>query len=218
MNNSDKKIIIFDMDGVLINSIGLMYELSRNRYEDISENDFKEMFTGNLLEQIDNNPDTYKKHNASPEEQLATRKAYTHKKVTEVVCYKGIKTLLDTLQERGLKMSVNTSASGENTFPILERLSLNSYFDQVLTRDLVRSKTEKFKHLFDYYHVEAHNMVFVTDSLGDVLEAKVVNVPTIGVTWGVHDREFFEREEHDNLIALVDTPEALTEVLLKLSS
>ena len=52
-------------------------------------------------------------------------------------------------------------------------------------------------------------MIFVTDTLGDVLEAKTAGINTIAVTWGAHDRIYFNNDIHENLKAIVDTIEDL---------
>ena len=41
--------------------------------------------------------------------------------------------------------------------------------------------------------------------LGDIKEADIAGVTTVAVTWGVHDRKYFAREEHLNVLGIVDT-------------
>ena len=42
----------------------------------------------------------------------------------------------------------------------------------------------------------------MTDTLGDIREGNIAGVQTIGVTWGVHDRETLEK---GSPLAIVDT-------------
>ena len=43
--------------------------------------------------------------------------------------------------------------------------------------------------LFDEYKLKPDECIFVTDTLGDLLEAKELNIGTIAVTWGYHEEE-----------------------------
>jgi phosphoglycolate phosphatase len=65
---------------------------------------------------------------------------------------------------------------------------------------------EKIKMVFNKYGVSANNCLFVTDTLGDLLEAEKTGVEGIGVTWGFHGAETLKR---GNPVALVDTPDEL---------
>lgn len=57
-------------------------------------------------------------------------------------------------------------------------------------------------------------MIFITDTLGDIRDADLANVPTVAVTWGAHNRSFFNREPHKNLVKIVDDVEELQRYLL----
>jgi phosphoglycolate phosphatase-like HAD superfamily hydrolase len=67
------------------------------------------------------------------------------------------------------------------------------------------------------YGVDSGDMIFITDTLGDIREADHEGVPTIAVTWGIHDHEYFNREPHDNLIAIVDSVSDLKDKLIDIS-
>jgi phosphoglycolate phosphatase-like HAD superfamily hydrolase len=57
-------------------------------------------------------------------------------------------------------------------------------------------------------------MTFITDTLGDIRDADVANVPTIAVTWGAHNHSYFNREKNKNLIKIVDSVSELQECLV----
>lgn len=202
------------MDGVLIDSIALMHKLNQQRFPGSTREEFNHMFTGNFREQIDNMKDVYGTAD-EPEEKIASRmKAYTEEKTQTVMMYDGIFELLQELKERGILLSINTSASNANTLGILERLDIKDFFDHVVTRDITRSKVEKFKILAQRYGCEPQDFTFITDSLGDVKEAHELNIPTVAVTWGVHERNFFTEETYDHLLAVVDTVDQLRNLLI----
>ena len=194
MVNSERQktnIIIFDLDGVIVDSIGLMLELNQNRFPGSSRKDLELLFVGNIHEQIDNLKDTYKLGNVSENEQELLLKKYTERKTETVVMYPRMLKLLNHLKNNGYQLSINTSASSANTFTLLERLKIKNLFDYIITRDFAQSKIEKFKELSKLYQCNPCDFLFITDSLGDVIEANQIDVPTIAVTWGVHSREYF---------------------------
>jgi phosphoglycolate phosphatase-like HAD superfamily hydrolase len=63
------------------------------------------------------------------------------------------------------------------------------------------------------YNLSNKDFLFITDTLGDIREADIANIPTVAVTWGQHDRSYFTREEHKNLIGIVDSFEQLKDFI-----
>ena len=66
-------------------------------------------------------------------------------------------------------------------------------FDRVLGVETHKSKVEKFKILMIEHGVTDENAIFVTDTLGDIFEAKKVGIRTIAVDFGFHERERLEK-------------------------
>ena len=66
--------------------------------------------------------------------------------------------------------------------------SIKTFFSEVLGKETHKSKVEKFKMIFKEYGLKPEECIFVTDTLGDLREAKKVGVPTIAVTWGYHGK------------------------------
>ena len=62
-----------------------------------------------------------------------------------------------------------------------------------------------FKLIKEKYNVDSNDLLFVTDTSGDIREAEEAGVPTIGVTWGGHDRHYLTRGGHKNIVKIVDT-------------
>jgi phosphoglycolate phosphatase-like HAD superfamily hydrolase len=60
-------------------------------------------------------------------------------------------------------------------------------------------------------------MIFITDALGDVKEAQLAEIPTVAVTWGVHDESFFDSEKYPNIIEVIHNVQELNEFIQKSS-
>ena len=112
---------------------------------------------------------------------------------------------------------MNTNAYERNSLPLLKKHGVEELFDYITNADLTKDKVEKFKIIKKKYKINASELLFVTDALCDVKDADVAGVPTIAVTWGVHDKTYFEKEKHPNLLAIVDTVEDLQKYIKKSS-
>jgi phosphoglycolate phosphatase len=96
------------------------------------------------------------------------------------------------------------------TSPISEfvkKYDLEKYFKEILGNDIHHSKVEKIKMVFEKYATSADQCVFVTDTLGDMLEAEKTGVGAIGVSWGFHSHETLRK---GNPFKIVDKPEDLS--------
>jgi phosphoglycolate phosphatase-like HAD superfamily hydrolase len=127
--------------------------------------------------------------------------------------YEGMFDLLEDLKTKGVSLSINTSASDANTFDLLKRLGIDTFFDHVVTRDFARSKVDKFREIAKRYETDLSDFLFITDSLGDVKESAELNIPTIIVSWGVHDRSYFENLSYEHVMGIVDTVEELRDLI-----
>jgi phosphoglycolate phosphatase-like HAD superfamily hydrolase len=97
---------------------------------------------------------------------------------------------------------------------MLEHSGIRDFFDFVATAEFSKDKTEKFEMIKKKYHVSDQDILFITDALGDVKEAKLAAVPTIAVTWGVHDHTYFNKESYDNLIGVVHSISELKDFIV----
>lgn len=204
-----KKVIVFDLDGVLFDSVGLMNEYRKRAYPTLTDSEIQELHTGNIFEEA-------KKRGHVPiesttEQNEAIRKEYLEKKLSTPL-YAGIKELIEKLSQDHI-LAINTSADNSSSVPLLENARIDEHFDLVATRDLHQSKVEKFKLIGQTFEVEPSEMLFITDTLGDLHEAREQHIPTIAVTWGVHDKSFFERQLHPHLVGIAEHVDHLAKLI-----
>lgn len=96
----------------------------------------------------------------------------------------------------------------------LAKHNLTSHFAKVFGADVHRSKVEKMKMIFSEFNVKSPDCVFITDTLGDMREAKKVSVDSIGVTWGFHQKETLLIGKP---IKIVDSPSQLVSAINQIS-
>lgn len=208
------KIIVFDLDGVLVDSNRLTAEDFYNVHPTAPEHLYKETLCGNFIEETAKLTEFKKPE--TPEEKEERLELYINKK-KDCAVFEGITELLHELHCAGFILCLNTSAGPKTCFPSLEHHELIHLFDFLGTKEVSPKKTDKFRMIKEKYGVESKDMIFITDTLGNLREADHEGVPTIAVTWGIHDRGYFDREPHDNLIDIVDSVSELRGKLIDIS-
>ena len=88
----------------------------------------------------------------------------------------------------------------------LKERNILSYFSDILGSDFALSKQDRIKNLLEKYNIAPKDAVYITDSLGDILEAKKCEAKSIGVTWGLHSKETLEK---GNPVAIINDPAKL---------
>jgi phosphoglycolate phosphatase len=209
---STKKLVIFDFDGVLFDSSRLASAYIQGMYPAITDDIMNEILSENFHEGMSKL--TLPKIEETEEERRVRKQAYLEKKrITPL--FPGIRELLTELAKREVILAINTSAVRESCVPLLENQEIAHLFDYVGTKEISPSKTEKFSLILEHFNLVPEDTIFVTDTLGDLKEALVVEVPTIAVTYGAQPREYFTKEPYANLVAIVDTVGELREKLFE---
>lgn len=201
-----KKIIVFDLDGVLCDTIQFVRENLANIYHGFTEEAHKELMNGNFHEEI--KKVTLPKKEET-EAEMTDRRLTFEKRKSEAPLYPSAQEFLKELHATGYTLVLNTSAWDRTSRPLLDRVGITNLFDFIATAEMSKSKVEKFKIIAKKYAVQNDELLFITDTMGDIREADEAGVPTIAVTWGGHDRDYLTREKHENIVAIVDSFEEL---------
>jgi len=200
------KLIIFDLDGVLFDTIPNATKNFLRNHSGVTEAQYKEIHTGNYHV----NSEKYKSLQISKTDlEIKEKRTNYLKSKSKSPLFANIKEMLEKLFKAGYIIALNTSSYNEASIPLLVKGGVKNLFDFLGTAEVSKDKVEKFALLQEKYEVTYDEMIFVTDALGDVRDSGEMNIPTIAVTWGVHDRSFFTREDQPHLIGIVDTVDEL---------
>ncbi|MEI8339475.1 MAG: HAD family hydrolase [bacterium] len=207
-----KKVIIFDIDGVLFDTIPHAEKYFLEEYTDVPGDIYKRVNAGNYHEE--KNKISHLKKPLSEVEERERVTGYEERK-SNLPMFPGMKELLEKLHASGVLLVSNTGAYKSRCVPGLEKAGVIDLFDFIATAETSKSKSEKFKIIEEKYQIPKSEMVFITDALGDLKEAQISGVSTIAVTWGVHDATYFDKEKYSCLVGVANTVSELEEMIKK---
>jgi HAD superfamily hydrolase (TIGR01509 family) len=182
------KSIIFDFDGVIHDTFDLAYGVNK-LVSNLTVEEYKDMFNGNLY--------------AHPTVTLENENKYfaiSSKLFNDLVIEEQTKAELLKLKDR-FDLFIVSSNNEESLNAYLGNNGIMHVFKRVLGKETHRSKVEKFKILMDEHGVTKDNSIFVTDTLGDILEANKLGLTTIAVDYGFHERERLEKGNPHRIIS-----------------
>lgn len=181
------KAIFFDFDGVIHDTFELNYQISLEFNPGLTRDKYKDFFNGNLYdfqEQI-----LKKKFTKNDHDQFFDKLEvlYSSLRLEEKV-----KSGLISLKKK-YKLFIISSNRESMIKSYFTNSESSLLFTEILGYNTHKSKVEKFKLILSNYHLLPSEVIFVTDTVGDVLEAKEVGVKAIAVTYGFHAQEHLQK-------------------------
>src|SRR3989338_9083471 len=100
--------------------------------------------------------------------------------------------MLESLSEK-YKLVINSSEYHENIIKRLERNNVLHIFDFIGVKGVSENKMEMLGIFLERFGVSSEEVIFITDTIGDISESDKAGIESIAVTWGVHSREDFKK-------------------------
>ncbi len=198
---TDKPLIMFDFDGVIVNTLAQCYEINSDLMEEsISLEEYKKAFSGNIYTAFGEKK--FKKPAADFHEQY-------DKKTRDLNIAPPIKKLIEDCAKR-YTLGIVSSTPSSSISRILDREGLRECFTDILGSDVDTNKAVKIRMLLSRHDTLPEKTLFITDTSGDIFEAHECGVPVVGVTWGFQSRETLE---YAKPLALADTVAELDAVI-----
>ena len=198
MKFSNKKVILFDLDGTLINSSPDLALAVNHMLKTLDRDTFSEEiihgWVGNGAQilvqralsgksEIDENLDA-----AFAADALETFLAfYAQNLCVSTVTYPNVPSTLKALKSMGYRLAIVTNKPFAFVEPILEGLKLTGLFELILGGDSLDQKKPDpmpLLHVCDTLGVTVEECVMVGDSKNDILAANSCSMQSVGVTYG----------------------------------
>jgi HAD superfamily hydrolase (TIGR01509 family) len=183
-----KKLIIFDMDGVLLDSEKLYMDMNQAFFKKLGAKisiDEHQTFVGisatkmwtyikekfHLLQTVDELKEL--------EKELKNK---TLKETTLVPTF-GVIDFLEFLKQKDYVLTIASSGLRKNIDLILQKLAMEKYFDFVVSGEQVmkgKPEPDIFLKVADHYNRDSKDCIVIEDSYNGVLAAKAANMFCIG--------------------------------------
>lgn len=195
------KCLVFDFDGVIINSHDLQVQALRESYGKIvgaGEPPFAEFFknSGDSLFNI------FKKLKL-PLEMLPHYLEISTKHMAMIKTKDDIELILKKFIEDGYQCAICTGKDRKRTLAILSHLNLDIYFKAVVCSDDVmqpKPASESLLKAVEMLNSCKDNAIMIGDGINDILCAKGAGITSIGVTWGDLSRDDIENVQPDYIV------------------
>ena len=211
-----KKLVIFDMDGTILNTIedladATNYALGKNNFPLRTVDEIK-MFVGNGVEKLI--------ERALGEENQAHFQRvfddflpyYSQHSKDKTGAYEGILDLLEDLKKLGVKTAVNTNKP-ESPAKVLTQEYFPDLFDYVCGAKPENGKKPSPDGVYEimrHFGVEKEDTVYIGDSDVDYFTGTNAGVFTVSCTWGFRTREMVAEK---GATVFVDKPCELLELI-----
>ncbi len=216
-----KKAVIFDLDGTLNDTLdSIKYcadaAIAVCGYAPYEKEDYK-YFVGEgaatLIERClkgrgDTDLKNFDKVFAAYKEIFAENCMYN------VRPYEGIRELLASLKEAGVKIAVLSNKPHAETVDVIETLFGKGYFDVIFgQRPEVERKPSPAGvfEILEKLGLSAEEIAYIGDTCTDMQTGKSAGAFTVGVLWGFRDRKELE-ENHADVI--IEKPQELLDYVL----
>ena len=195
------KGLLFDFDGVIVDSFEILYQSVLEAFnKDISRDEYRKFYEGDVL------ASAKKLHNGTKMVGKGTPVFSRYiPRLYELHPVDGIADTLSNLSE-SYQITIVTSCLGDVVETFLKMHNLERTIHSIYGSDFHPDKHEKMHIVFEKYGLDPQKTLYVTDTLGDLRVAERVGIRGIGVTWGFHDRETLEKGKY---LKIVDTPDQL---------
>lgn len=200
-----KKGIIFDFDGVIIDSFKVQEKALRQSYKLIvgeGEPSVDEFFSlsGDSLENI------FKQMNL-PLAMVEPYKKISSENMDDILVFEGIVEMLKKLKKLDYKVGLCTGKNRERTIEILEYLDLKKYFDSIVCSDDVKKSKpapDSLLYVIEQLGLTSEETIMVGDAPNDIKCAKNAKVTSIAASWGVMKQDLIEAEKPDCIVYSVE--------------
>lgn len=184
-----KKLIIFDMDGTLIDSGDVISKTINYVRKNIGLDDLpKDIILKNI-----NNPDINSSQFFYQTQQFTSKQTeffsnyYDKHCQTDITLYDGIYELLEYLKNNNFNLSVATNASSQFANKMLKSMNITKFFSFVVGADMVdnpKPNPDMLEYTLKKLNIDIKDAIFVGDSLKDTQAAKAIDMDSILINWG----------------------------------
>jgi len=190
----DKQLIIFDMDGTLVNSSITIANAINHVRKNLGYEAMEQEHILRLVNDHTINPAQtfYHAEVFEAEHEKWFSEYYTQNHANELVLYEGIKEMLEMLKGKGHTLAVATNAYRISTLESLTHLDVDHLFDAIACYDDVlqgKPHPDMLHKILDELEHAPHEALFIGDGPRDEVASQRAEIDYIMVDWGFTDHD-----------------------------
>ena len=214
MKFENKKLLIFDLDGTLINSAPdlslAVNHMLQTLNRDTVSNDIVDGWVGNGAQVLVNRALSGKSKIDEDLNAALSAEAldifltfYAENLCNSTIAYPHVSVTLKILKGMGYRLAIVTNKPFAFVAPILEGLELSDLFELILGGDSLPQKKPDpapLVHVCEKLSVSVDECVMIGDSKNDILAANACGMQSVGVTYGYNYGESINVYDPDMII------------------
>jgi len=190
MDINNRKKIIFDFDGTIVDTLDLLVDIYNkiyNKYKclpvDINDKEeLKKLKSQEILKK-------YKISFLKIPFLLMRIRRELKKRISEVRIYNDIGLVLKELKNRGFDLYILTSNSKENVDIFLRNNELLDILEFIYSSSNVFGKDRSIKKFLKSLNINKEDCIYIGDETSDIEAMKRINLPIIAVSWGFNSKD-----------------------------
>lgn len=186
-SDAPTKLILSDSDGVIVDSFALLYRNMSKLCQEkagkvLSDKQYRDFFKGNALANVMAFIGSTSTTGFSSAEKAVVFEGYT-----ELQPFVGIVDAYQTLAKHHT-LAIITSTSIEYAAPLMDRIGLSDSIAAFIGPEVAVAKDARIRIAMEQFGGTPEQTWYITDTVGDIAEAKLAGVKTLAITWGFHDK------------------------------
>lgn len=207
-----KKIILFDFDGTIADTLHLSLEivneyLTSESYPLISEKELKDLRNMSPLQLIT--------HFKFPIWKIPTLvklvREDLYKEADKIKIFPGIEKLIVNLKANNFHLAILSSNIRETIDKFLNRYRLTA-FDYIKCEPNILEKAKLIKSFLKEHSLGTKDVIYIGDEIRDIEACRRVGIQIISVAWGFNDASSLQKLKPD---FLAKTPARILSILKK---
>lgn len=198
-SQNNKKLLIFDFDGVLADSFEYFYYLisisMKQVGRSLTRSQYRNLFIGNVHQGFRNFINDDKEYAVFSKFRRNNYDRYYYDKNRGVKLFPQVSKFIKEIEKKYV-LTIASSGKQDTIENLLEENGVKQYFGLILANSAY-TKDGMINEILSKLRSKPEYTAMITDTVGDIEVAKGNDLKTIAVTWGFHSERLLKRSKPD---------------------